>query len=442
MYHTTVMSREKDLERSAIHPPSWIGWSMWALGSLLFAVGFFQRTAPAVMTAELMSDFHLTAASLGNLASFYFYAYVITQIPTGVITAVYGTRRLLTWGFLATGAGTLIFAVAGNYSIAAIGLLMVGGSVGVAMVLTLELIGRWLPKERFAMASGMTIAAGVLGAMMAGYPLRLMISSFGWRPIMLSIGMAVLILSAFVWLLVRDDPRDRGYVGYTEKPKVVTSTSPWRKTFSGLKAVFAYRNTWIMILAPGSLIGALLSFSGLWGVGYLKTRFGLASEHGALICTLLLASFAAASPVIGIWSDRLGSRKSLYAAGYFLATSGWLILILTHFELNTFIAVLIMTGFATGTMPLSYAVGRESVPSELSSQVTGVVITGIMVGPAIVQPITGWLLDYRWSGVMESGVRVYGPDAYRFAFLPMLVWSIVACLLVVTIQEKKQEIGE
>lgn len=44
---------------------------MWALGASLYLVGFFQRVAPAVMTQELMAEFSLAAAGLGNLSAFY-----------------------------------------------------------------------------------------------------------------------------------------------------------------------------------------------------------------------------------------------------------------------------------------------------------------------------------------------------------------------------------
>ncbi len=67
-------------------------------------------------------------------------------------------------------------------------------------------------------------------------------------------------------------------------------------------------------------------------------------------------------------------------------------------------------------------------------------ITGIMVGPAILQPITGWLLDQHWTGLIASGVRTYEPDAFRLSFLPMLCWGAFASLLVFALKgsEKNQ----
>ncbi|MBW2297918.1 MAG: MFS transporter, partial [Deltaproteobacteria bacterium] len=60
-------------------PPLYLAWLIWSLGALLYLVGFFHRVAPAVMTAELMQDFNISAAGLGNLSAFYFYSYVAMQ---------------------------------------------------------------------------------------------------------------------------------------------------------------------------------------------------------------------------------------------------------------------------------------------------------------------------------------------------------------------------
>jgi hypothetical protein len=69
-------------ERS--YPPAAVAWSIWGLGALLYLIGFYQRVAPAVMTDRLMIEFAIGATELGNLSAFYFYSYVLMQIPTGI----------------------------------------------------------------------------------------------------------------------------------------------------------------------------------------------------------------------------------------------------------------------------------------------------------------------------------------------------------------------
>jgi hypothetical protein len=56
---------------SAPRPPQFapfaLAFAIWACGATLYLIGFFQRVAPAVMTSELMTEFALSAAALGNL---------------------------------------------------------------------------------------------------------------------------------------------------------------------------------------------------------------------------------------------------------------------------------------------------------------------------------------------------------------------------------------
>src|SRR5580658_2573825 len=68
------------------YPAQWLSWSVWGIGAIFYLCVFFLRAAPAVMTAELMRDFRIGAASLGNLSAFYFYFYVAMQIPVGALT--------------------------------------------------------------------------------------------------------------------------------------------------------------------------------------------------------------------------------------------------------------------------------------------------------------------------------------------------------------------
>jgi len=93
------------------YPPPRLSWFMWGLGASLYLIGFFQRVTPAVITTELMHDFAISAAGLGSLSAFYFYSYVLMQVPTGILADRLGPRRLLTSGALVAGLGTLLKGV-------------------------------------------------------------------------------------------------------------------------------------------------------------------------------------------------------------------------------------------------------------------------------------------------------------------------------------------
>ena len=190
-------------------PPVRLAWTVWGLGAALYLIGFYQRVAPAGMTAELSRAFELSATGLGNLSAFYFYSYVAMQIPTGILADRWGPRRLLSAGALVASLGTVAFALAGGLPWAGAGRLLIGASVAVAFVGMLKLAGHWFAPRQFALATGMALFCGIVGAVFAGVPLRLLVSAFGWRAVMLASAGLTFAVSAAIWVVVRDDPSDR-----------------------------------------------------------------------------------------------------------------------------------------------------------------------------------------------------------------------------------------
>jgi predicted MFS family arabinose efflux permease len=404
-----------------MHPPAHVAWSVWALGAALYLAGFFQRVAPAVMTQELMAEFAIAAAGLGNLSAFYFYSYVAMQIPTGLMVDRFGARRVLSGGAAVAALGSLLFALAPDLALANLGRLLIGGAVGVAWVGTLKLAGHWLPPQRFALASGLALAAGMTGAVSAGVPLRWAVDEFGWRPVMLAGAGAIALVCAAIWWLVRDDPSERGYRGYlVAQPIAGERPSLWH----GLAEVLHYRNSWLVFLAPQGVTGATLSFGGLWGVPYLVSVYGFSTQRAAFYCSALMLAWAVGGPMFGAMSDRLRERKPLYALGAFSALALWSIVILAPRPLgpNLLLALLVAAGFSSGCMVIGFAFAKESVPARYAGTATGVANMGSMAGAMLQQPLIGWILDLNWNGALVAGVRAYDASAYAAGFTLVLIW--------------------
>ena len=89
-------------------------------------LSFFHRTAPAAIAGELVRAFDISSAVLGTLAATYFYVYTVLQIPVGVLADTLGPRRLLAAGSAVAAAGSLLFALAPAWEVAAVGRTLVG----------------------------------------------------------------------------------------------------------------------------------------------------------------------------------------------------------------------------------------------------------------------------------------------------------------------------
>jgi predicted MFS family arabinose efflux permease len=259
-------------------PPAALAWSVWGLGALLYLIGFYLRVAPAVITDQLMVEFAIGGAALGNLSAFYFYSYVAMQIPTGMIADRWGPRRLLTAGAGVAALGTALFAFAPTLFWANMGRLLIGASVAVAFVSMLKLASHWFSPKQYALASGMALLMGVVGGVVAGVPLRFLVEAFGWRAVMGVSAALTALLCVATWLRVRDDPAERGYASHFQGVHGAhASTSLWR----GLMEVLSYRNVWILTAVPIGFSGAVLTFAGLWGVPFLRQVHGLDPKTAA-----------------------------------------------------------------------------------------------------------------------------------------------------------------
>ncbi len=416
-------------------PPLRVAWLVWGLGALFYLMAFFQRVAPAVMTDALMREFNIGATALGNLSALYFYSYVAMQIPTGIIADGWGPRRLLSLGALVAASGTLIFALAPGFALVGLGRFLIGGSVAVAFVGCLQLANNWFPPRLYGMVAGMALFVGIIGAVCAGPPLRLCVNAFGWRPTILVSGLATVAIAAAIWIQVRDHPHQKVYRDRVSPP--INPTHDRRPSvLAGIRDVLRYPNTILLFLIPGGVVGPLLAFSGLWGVPFLATHYHLSPTRAAALTTTLLVAWAVGGPVFGWLSDRTGRRKPLYVSGCVLALVCWaLIIYIPNLPLTALSALLIVAGLSSGCMIISFAFVKESVPARLTGTVTGVTNMGVMMGPMLLQPAIGWMLDRHWQGALADGIRVYGLEAYQAGFGLMIAWIALSAVLLIFTQD-------
>jgi MFS family permease len=236
-------------------------------------------------------------------------------------------------------------------------------------------------------------------------------------------------------LFVRDHPHEKGYQDFIVHNADVGDHSI-KGIFFGIMAVCRYPNTILLCIVPGGIVGCVLTFSGLWGVPYLTTHYGLPTTQAAALTSALLVAWAAGGPFFGWFSDRIGSRKPLYIIGCTATLAGWSgIIFVTNLPVYGLLLLLIATGFSSGAMIIGFAFARESVPVHLAGTVSGVVNMGVMMGPMLLQPAVGWVLDKKWEGVLAQGIRVYPLKAYQAGFALMLAWAGLALLLLFLTRE-------
>jgi sugar phosphate permease len=184
-------------------------WLVWGIMSVAYIVVFFHRMAIGIVKEDLIHAFGISATTFANLGAIYFYAYMIMQIPTGILADTLGVRKTVTYGTLLAGIGSIIFGLAPEIRLAFLGRLLVGLGVSVIFICILKFLSQWFQTKEFATMTGLTSFMGNLGGIMAQTPLALMVAAFTWRKIFFSIGLITIIVAILCYLILRDQPENK-----------------------------------------------------------------------------------------------------------------------------------------------------------------------------------------------------------------------------------------
>ncbi len=165
--------------------------------------------------------------------------------------------------------------------------------------------------------------------------------------------------------------------------------------------------------------GAFFAFAGLWAVPYLTQMHAMSRATASNHVSIYFLGFAVGSAVWGRVSDSLGRRKPVALAVSGLHVLGWGAWLWATWQgtgplpLAATYALCTVMGLATAGFTLSWASAKEVNPPQLSGMATSVVNVGIFLGPAILQPTVGWLMERTWDGRMDAGVRIYSAGDWR-----------------------------
>jgi len=400
----------------------------WLFCAIFFFYAFILRVAPAVMVDDLMREFSVGAAILGNLSAVYLYIYAGLQIPVGLFIDRHGLKNLIAFACAVTGIGAVVFAHAETVSMAYLGRFLIGAGAAFSFVGALNMAARWFP-SRFAVLGGWAQMLGSAGGFAGQAPLGLAIATFGWRSTNIGLGIAGLILAVLLFFTVRDPARH----GTEERREPAP-------LWHGLKIVAANKQTWFASVAAGGLTGTLLAFGGLWGVPFLMNARELAKPEAAGLVSVCFIGWAIAAPLLGWVSDRIGKRRPIVILGTGIATAGTAALILwPTMPEPVLIAVLVAQGGFSASMILCFAVAKESNAPELSGASLGLINTFAVGGGAVLQPLVGLILDARWDGAILEGARVYGVDDYRLGLAVLPVCCAVSMLSAILMREPKRQ---
>lgn len=398
-------------------------WLVWGILCLCYIVVFFQRLSVGVVKSDLVEVFNLSAVDFGNLISAYFYAYLIMQIPTGILADSLGPRITVTIGILLGGVGSILFGLSPNIQVAFIARLLVGAGVAVIYVCILKVISNWFYVNEFATMVGITSFVGNLGAIIAQAPLVFLVSILNWRNTFILIGLISIILGVITYIITRNSPEDKGWTSLNKK----NTTEKINIKDSFIK-VCKNKYTWPPFILFAGMYGAFVGLTGGWGMSYLKDVYKMTDIQSSNYITIALIGVAIGSIIMGKISDKLGKRKLPIVIFNLISLICWFVLVFGNIDKNLLLVIMFIIGFSTSSFVLSWPCGKEVNDSKVAGISTSIVNMGGFLGSSILPPFMGKIIDL-YSNTLSI------QQTYQKAFVVAIVFVSISLIASLAIKE-------
>jgi sugar phosphate permease len=401
-------------------------WMVWACAALFFCYQFLLRVSPSVMTHELMADFQVDACGLGTITSFFFIAYVLFQLPVGILLDKFGPRRLLTSAALLCTGGSFLFAAADTAMVASLGRFLIGTGAAFGFLSCMKVGALWFPPQQISMVVGLTIFLGFSGAVVGSYPMFFLVDALGWRNAIWATASGGIVLALIIALIVKDHP-PQNLKTYIEQHHAFGS--PPLSLWKGMKLIVRKGQTWLLAFYGIMMFVPLAGFADIWGVPFLRHVHHMDKPSATFSTSSLYFGVAIGTSIFAFFSDRYKQFKLSLVWSALGALISFMI-VLYGPDLPTFVVILIlfMAGVFLSGQFLAYSVVTEINPLSVSGMATGFQNMVCLLSGIIFPPFMGWLLDLFWEGAYEDGVRLYSASTYQLALTSVAVTLFFAFL--------------
>jgi sugar phosphate permease len=406
-------------------------WIVFASVLFTYFLMASQRTAPGLITDEVMRDFNVTASTIGLLTSMQFFVYTSLQVPMGILADRYGPNFFLIIGAILTGLGTIIYSLGTHESILFLARTITGigdATIWVNMVL---ILGQWFKVKEFVGLIGIAGMTGSLGFLLATVPFSLLIDLLGWRAAFLLAGILLCLCGIILYFVLVKKPKQIFVKKYVSINKEVQR----ERTLVLTRRIFSNRQAWALFLCHFGIVGAYVGFIGSWAVPYGMNMYGMTRSDASQLIMIGLIGALIGAPLSSWISSVLNTIKRPYVVIHIIILMCWATFLL--FKGNPPISMLIILffiiGFGYGASALTFAVVRQSFPLKESGIVSGFANTGGFLSAVLLPSIFGVVLDQFQTASSSVG------NGYFYGFITPVIFSLLGLIGVSWIKEKRKE---
>lgn len=382
--------------------------TVWAVMVFTWITNYSVRVGLAPALIPIMKEFNLTYAQGGLLATAFFYAYTMMQLPAGYLGDRLGKKTIIVLATAWWGLMSLFTGFTRSFPMLFMARFLTGVGQGSLFSNDRPIIAAYTPREKMGMGQGISfIGLGIgmtLGILFAG----MITDSFGWRYIFIFYSIPSFLAALLVFVKIKE-PQARAVSPGSERkvPYRLVFTSPdlWLFSLAGIAAIYCL---WVL---------------GVWAPAMFK-EIGVKELAESSVYSSLLGIAAIPGLILtGMVTDALvkrGMGRKVVIAAEFVAIAVLMALIglavsMRASALTLSVLVFVAGLFLWGIWAPAYALLPDIVPREILGTAYGLINTIHFLGSLFAPWVTGKIKDM--TGSFAGGAYV----AAGFIFLAAII---------------------
>ena len=381
---------------------------------LVFALGYYisnlLRAITATISPELISEFDLSAGSLGLLGGGYFLGFASVQIPLGYLLDKSGPKKIVSYFLLIAIVGMISFSLSQNFISLLISRVLIGIGVGACLMGPLTAYRVWFQDETQQRANSWMLMVGAIGMLSSSLPVQYFLPLVGWRVIFLSLALLTFVCILLIIIFI---------------PKW-QSKSIDNKHLNESKLSTVWKNPLFKSLVPMGFFsyGGLFAIQTLWAGPWMIRVSGYTPEESAqglfIIYLCMLISFLVWGYFVPKFSKNVNDAIRLLKIGAPINLFVLIIIIYLGSKAGSIHWALFIVSsiFLSLTQP---AVGMAFSLSNAGKALTSFNLL-IFIGAFFIQWIIGLIID---AGIAFNLSEI---DSFKLAMTFVLITSLISYL--------------
>jgi ACS family hexuronate transporter-like MFS transporter len=230
---------------------SGLRWLMISLVFLATVINYIDRQTVSVLKTSISQDLGLSNADYAAIQNSFLAFYGLSQMLSGRLYDVIGTRRgftfsIVLWSLAALAHATARSATAFGAFRAALGFGEAGNWPGAA-----KMVGEWFPARERALGMGIFNTGAAVGGAISPPVIAWLATAYGWRMAFIVTGALGFVWLA-LWLALFRTPAEHPWITEAERAHILDGavTDPaagpaWRP---GWLTLLTYRQTWAVVM--------------------------------------------------------------------------------------------------------------------------------------------------------------------------------------------------